>query len=219
MFNKLKKIVILDPYQLYGFGIKMIIEKENDLIVNQITNTSQELIKHVKSDQPDLLIVSSVHYTADIISLLQRIIERFPELSVLLIADPEASYFKSRRGDTVINGVVFCDAKPEKMISAIYAVLAGKEYFPEVILDRKSQKRKYTKRNGNDKESIIFPLLTGRESEILSHFAQGQTYKEIANQLFISVRTVETHKKNIIAKLGLHTKTDIIKYAMVHHVV
>ena len=219
MYPELKKIVIFDPYPLYGLGIKLILEKEKDLYITSLSNTYQELIRHFKSEISDLLIISSIHFTDDIFSLLRRMDDQFPQLPVLLITDHEMVFNEKRMMDSNIKGLVYCNSLPEKLISAIRVLLAGNIFFPDDILDSERKKRKYTSKDCNNKENIDFPKLTERESEILRHFAKGLTYKEIANQLFISSRTVETHKKNIITKLGLHSKTDIIKYAMIHNLI
>lgn len=219
MYPDLKKIVIFDPYPLYGLGIKLILEKEKDFFITSLSKTYKELTRQFRSEKSDLLIISSIHFTDDIFMLLRRIEEQFPELPVLLITDHELNFNGNQLTNTNIKGLIYCNSMPEKLISASRNLLTGKDYFPDDILDPKATKRRYSKRNYNDKEYIDFPKLTDRESEILIHFARGLTYKEIANQLFISSRTVETHKENIITKLGLHSKTELIKYAMMHNLI
>ena len=136
----------------------------------------------------------------------------FPGVPLLLIIAREYSECFKDYIDFGTKGFVYADDSPDELNKAIQVVCSGKEFFKEYVIkywiDADSKTIKKTKRRKSKTNS-----LSPREIEIVKLFCDGLTYREIGKKLFISHRTVETHKNNILKKLKLKSKSEMIKYA------
>jgi DNA-binding NarL/FixJ family response regulator len=217
--NDTFKIVIFDRYPVFGSGIQSVLEKEADLFILKILENSKDLFFYIKAEHPHLLVVDAVHSSDECIPLIRNIKITHPFLAVFVIANRESSLSLDELVNTGVDGLIFGDSRSDEVISAIRAVLHGDNYFPDEV-NRHPILRGLSKvRNNRNKTGILIPRLSPRENEVLKYFAGGLTYKEIGNRLFISPRTVETHKNHIMVKLNLRTKADIVKYALLNRII
>jgi DNA-binding NarL/FixJ family response regulator len=217
--NDTFKIIIFDRYPFFGSGIQSVLEKESDLFILKIIENNKDLFVQIRTELPHLLVVDAVHSSDGCIPLLRNIKITHPFLAVFVIANRESSLFLDELVNTGIDGLIFGDSGTEEVISAIRAVLNGNNYFPDEVNKHPMLRELLQVRNSRNKTGTIIPRLSPRENEVLKHFAGGLTYKEIGNLLFISPRTVETHKNHIMVKLNLQTKVDIIKYALLNQMI
>jgi two-component system, NarL family, response regulator NreC len=213
------KIVIFDRYPVFGMGIQSVLEKESDLFILKIIENNKDLFIQIKTELPHLVVVDAVHSSDGCIPLLRNIKITYPFLSVFVIANRESSLYLDDLVKTGADGIIFGDSAYEEVMSAIRTVLCGKNYFPEEVNKHPKLRELSRVRNISDKEETSIPQLSPREKEVLKHFAEGLTYKEIGELLFISSRTVETHKNHIMAKLNQRTKVDIVKYAFLNRMI
>lgn len=122
--------------------------------------------------------------------------------------------------DLILLGItrfIYQDATPGELIKAVTRAAIGKEYFPSGIVNM--VKDTLVTLPGTSHSSNITHSLTSREATVCKLFCKGLTYKEIGAQLYISPRTVESHKKNILSKLKINSTVDMVKYAMEHHLI
>jgi DNA-binding NarL/FixJ family response regulator len=149
--------------------------------------------------------------------LTKLLIQDNPQSKIIILSalTDEDSVMKAIKAGA--KGYLSKDAGTDELLIAIKSVYNGEEYFGGQI--SKIVFRSYTKLFNQDKHSTESPLLSERETEILKCFADGLTYKETADKLFISPRTVETHKNSIMSKLGLKTLADLIKWAIKNNII
>ena len=212
-------IVIFDRYPVFGLGIKSVLEKESNLFILKIIQNNRELFAQMKKGLPHLLVVNAVHSADGCIPILKNIKIVHPSAVVFVIINRESSLYIEELVNTKVEGLIFGDSQVEEVISAINTVLCGNNYFPEEVNRQTVMQGEIKLRNLRNKTGTLVPKLSPRENEVLKHFAKGLTYKEIGNLLFISPRTVETHKNSIMAKLHLETRAEIIKYAFLNRMI
>jgi len=153
------------------------------------------------------------------IELTQKAIESYPDLNILILSMHMSDEFITNSIEAGAKGYLPKTTSQQELLDAIKKVSTGSEYYntevSEVLL--KSFIRK-TKNASKEKEEPQVQL-TKRELEIIVLFAEGLSNKEIADKLFISIRTVESHKNNIMQKLDLKSTVELVKYAIRHKMI
>lgn len=210
------KILILENFSLFSTGIKSMLEKEEFEVVGEIRQWD-ELFDILKTVTPDVILLDLLHYNNSFIKSLEKLRNGFPKIPVLLIVDEVlADFFK----DFILMGItgfIYGDTSLPELIRAIEKVANGQEYFSGGIL---KVIREMLQSNQVSLQSIRKQnILSSREVEVCRLFCNGLTYKEIGAKLHISSRTVESHKKNILAKLQIKTTAEIVKYAIRYHLI
>lgn len=209
------KIAILDNFPLFTSGLKSILYEVNYFEIIAEAEKHGELIKLIGNSKPDILIFDILHsHNAGLKSL--RILNRkFPNVPVLLIVSEEFSDYFSEYAQFGGKGFIFKEDRGTDLIEAVKTLCRGEIYFPA-----ESRKRYRLAAYKLDKPSINkIHDLTNREITILKLFCRGLTYREIGEKLFISHRTVETHKKNILRKIKAGSKAEMIRYAYHNQIV
>ncbi|MFV0592964.1 MAG: response regulator transcription factor [Draconibacterium sp.] len=206
------KIAILEPFTLLGAGIASILSEEKQCEVLAIAQTKEELIRRLAKSVPDVIIIDIIHGENTGVKPIKRLRRMFPDTPLLLIVSANyADCFEEyiRLG---VKGFVFNTSDAKELVKAIQKLRAGDEYFNNKvwnIFKSSIQLRKH---------KVQEERLSDREVSILKLFSCGMTYKEIGSELNISPRTVETHKRNILAKLKINTTAEMVKYAYRHHI-
>lgn len=207
--NQMIKILIFDPSPIFTFGIKLLVEREKNLLVTGILNKPQEIITQTALLSPDLFIYSSFH-NGDDLSLLRKIRHHYPGLPLLVVVCRNTAYLSDQLAELKVEGIAGSEITPGKFVEAIHQVGNGKKYYSDEIREKHFPDLK-NQANGKNENELHLAKLSKREIEILRKLTAGLTHKEIADQLFISHRTVETHRNKIISKLHLRTTADLIK--------
>lgn len=208
------KIVILENYSLFASGIRSILEQEQEFEVIDEARDLDELLQHVITKTPDVIVLDLLHCQNAGLETLRRLKRVLGGIPVLLITSNEFADCFTEHILMGVKGFIFSDASSAELVKAIKKLTRGGEHFPNQVtkiykqvndLYRKGKRILLGRKN-----------LTDRESAVLRYLCLGLSHKEIGEKLFISPRTVETHKRNILSKLDLSTTADLIKYA-VHH--
>lgn len=207
------KIAILERFTLLGAGIKSILQQLNECDVIIQAETIDGLLKQLKDNTPDVIIVDIVHGDNAGLKSLRKIRRKFSKVPVLLLVNQNYSDCFEEYIRMGVKGFVLSDAKGTDLVEAIHVLKNGGEYFRKKVWDifrSAIQKRKYQKRDQH--------ILSDREVAVLRLFASGLSYKEIGANLNISPRTVESHKRNILSKLKISTTADMVRYAYRNHI-
>ena len=206
------RILMFINSSLLDSGIKSILEKE-EFLLDEVHNWL-EVFDSLKNETPGVILIDFIHFNNSDIDSLKKLRNDFPQIPILLII---YEGFTSTFKDFIligINGIVFSNSPASGLIKAIDSVTNGQVYFPNSILNLfKESTPLFSETSQAQNNSRI---LTNRETAICNLISNGLTNKEIAAELFISPRTVETHKKNILAKLKAKSTADIIKYTIKH---
>lgn len=195
------EVVIAEDHQALIDGIKLSLEMEDDISVIGEANDGEELIQTVRNKRPQVVLTDIRMPKCDGICATKVIHKEFPEIKVIAFSMFDQYEAVQQMKEAGASGYIMKNSPLKKVIEAIRAVAANQTFFDDAII---------TKDQAN-KENI---LLSSREKEILRLIGEGKTSLEIAHQLFISKATVDTHRKNIVKKMNIYGKTDLIRFAV-----
>lgn len=195
------KVALAEDHQSLIDGIKLSLEYEIDITVIGEANDGDALIELVRNKQPQIVITDIRMPKRDGISATKIIKKEFPDTKVIAFSMFDQSEAISQMKLAGANGYIMKNAPLKKLIEAIRTVAKGNTFFDDTI----------TTLDNTSREEII---LSTREREILRLIGEGKTSQEIADELYIGKSTVDTHRKNILKKMSIHGKTDLIRYAV-----
>ncbi|WP_430467691.1 response regulator [Winogradskyella ouciana] len=198
------RLVIAEDHQSLIDGIKLLLEYEEDIEIIGTANDGEALIDLVRLKQPNVVITDIRMPKVDGISATRQIINEFPHTKVLGFTMFDQTDAIQQMLDAGASGYLLKNSPLEEVLKAVRSVYKGNTYFDSNI-------KVEAENNSNEKGKGV---LTKRQIEILGLIAQGKTSREIADELFIGVHTVDTHRKNMIRILGLHGKGELMRYAL-----
>ncbi len=201
------RVVIVDDHPMVAEGIEAILETYGDIEVVGTLANGQDAIDAVEALSPDVMLLDLNMPGVNGLSATEIILERRPQTRILILSMHDSPEYISTALSHGARGYVLKDVPTEEIKIAIDTVMTGGQYLctgAEGSLKPKTA-------GGREP-------LTSREQEILLQLAQGKSNKEVAAVLDISVRTVETHRKNIKRKLGIATTAGLTRYALEHGV-
>jgi two-component system response regulator NreC len=205
------QVMLVDDHAVVRAGLRMMLESEADFDICSEASTASEAIVKTAQDKPDVILMDIGLPDMTGIDATKEIKRAFPEIPVvaLTIHEDEEYFFKML--DAGASGYVPKRAAPEELLSAIRAAYSGEVYlYPSLakllVRDFLSQQQESAANTLNG--------LTAREEEVLALLAEGESNTEIAEKLTISPKTVARHRENIMNKLNLHSRTDLVKYAI-----
>lgn len=209
------KVLVVDDHDLIILAARQIISKVPGMKMVGMASNGEEGYKKVKELRPDVVILDVILPGMDGIELTEIITEEFPETKVVL-------YSASVSEEVIVTGFeagamayVPKNFKPGQLVEAIQTVVKGEHYskgfVSEILIDNFLKTK-------NKKDSPNYKL-TEREIEILQSITQGMTNQKMADNLHISVRTVEAHKSNIMKKLKLGSTAELVVYAIKHKII
>lgn len=204
--NKVKLLVVDDHPMLRGGIVSLLGKTENFEVISEASN-GKEAILRMAEEVPDVVLMDinmdgklDVHTT-------ETISQKWPETKVLAFSMHEEAQVIRRMLKAGAAGYLLKNASHQEMIKAIDTVMSGENYFgPEVV----SIMTQFLTSDGDNKEVS----LSNREKEVLHYVAKEYTNQEISDTINISVRTVETHKRNLIKKLGVKNVVGLVRFAL-----
>lgn len=210
-------VIIVDDCHIIREGLKLLLVKQNYIKVIAEVNKIGELTDVLKNNTPDVILVNLVYKPLQILEDIRGLNIKHPDLSCILLTNQAFDQSILDCIEHGVHGILNIDSKPDEMLAAMLSVSEGEPYIKLPLSRIKSKIIQHA--HNEHPDSLNSSILTERENEILKLFAQGLTYKEIGNQLFISPRTVETHKNNILNKLEIKSVADMIRYAFKHELI
>ncbi|MDI6763097.1 MAG: response regulator transcription factor [Thermodesulfobacteriota bacterium] len=206
------RIVLADDHTIVRQGIKRVIEEKADLTVVGEASDGLELLSLLKILDADLVILDISMPNLRGIEATRELKRIFPDVKVLILTMYKDKELLHHAFSSGADGYVLKEDTDEELHTAIEKIRKGKVYISPRLSEGLTNASAQIRRN------LLFkpPLerLTEREMEILRLIAEGKSNKEIANLLFISIRTVQNHRANIMSKLGIKKTADLIRYAI-----
>jgi two-component system response regulator NreC len=190
----------------------MLLENEDDVEIVGEAGTASEAINAVPKLHPDVVLMDIGLPDISGIDATREIKRLWPQTAIvaLTIHEDEEYFFKMLEAGT--SGYVPKRAAPEELLTAIRVAASGEVYlYPSMA---KLLVKDYLTNDSDDTAREVLNGLTPREQEVLTHLAEGGTNAEIGEQLHISPKTVARHRENIMHKLNLHSRTELVKYAI-----
>lgn len=207
------KVVLADDHQLFRDGLKSILSNVDTIDIIQEVSSGKELINYLQNHYCDVVLTDISMPEITGIEAAKWINDNKPEIKVLILSMHINEAYILNSVKAGVKGYLPKDVSKEELLNAIKKVAGGEEYYANEISNIlfKSYLNK-TKLKAQGRSPKV--ELTQREHEIVKLVAEGFLNKEISDKLSISIRTVDTHKANIIHKLKLKSSIDIVKYAI-----
>ncbi|RME81609.1 MAG: DNA-binding response regulator [Caldilineae bacterium] len=213
------RVMLVDDHALLREGLRRLLEEQKDIEVVAEAADGYEAIRQVETHRPDIVLMDIGMPGISGLDATAMIRERWPDVQVLLLTvhDDEAYLFRALKVGAA--GYVLKEAESSDLVRAIHAVARG-EVFLYPSLTRKLV-QDYLRRSQWDEMEEGSPLeeLTERQRQVLELFASGCSAQEIAEKLVISPYTVQTHLQNIMTRLNLRSRRELIRYAVRHGLV
>jgi len=197
-------IAIAEDHQSFIDGIKLLLEYEEDIEIVGTVNDGEALLDLVRLKQPNVVITDIRMPKKDGITATKKIKKEWPHIKILGFTMFDQKDAIKQMLEAGASGYLLKNSPLEEVLKAVRSVYEGNTYFDANIEIEVE----------NDANKKAKSILTKRQVEILSLVAQGKTSREIADELFIGIHTVETHRKNMIRILGLHGKGELMRYAL-----
>jgi two-component system response regulator NreC len=206
------RLLIVDDHAVVRAGIRMLLEGDPAFEIVGEGENGEDAVRLSKELKPDVILMDVTMPEVDGIEATRQIKAQSPEQAVLALTIHEGADYFFHMLQAGASGYVPKRAAPAELLRAIHVVAEGNVFLePSVAKDLVSD---YLTRVHSGREQGSYDGLTEREREILTHIAADTTNQAIATQLDISVNTVERHRENIMRKLNLHTRTELVKYAI-----
>ena len=206
------RILIVDDHAVVRAGLRMLLEGDPDLEVVGEGETGEDALRLARECRPDVIIMDVTMPGMDGVEATRQIKAEQPEVAVLALTIHEGPDYFFQMLQAGASGYVPKRAAPEDLLQAIRVVAVGNVYLEPHIAKELVEDYLARVQAGTERDS--YDGLTEREREVLTHIAEDCTNQAIANRLNISVKTVERHRENIMRKLNLHTRTELVKYAI-----
>jgi two-component system, NarL family, response regulator NreC len=201
------RIVVCDDHALVRLGLQRLLECEPDLEVVGEAASAGEAIQLVVDEHPEVLLLDIVMPVRSGIDALPDLRRAAPSTKVLMLSMQEDPAYVRRAFAAGASGYVLKDAAGAELVEAIHTVAEGRRYVHPFLGARLASAGA-----GAETTTSRDPL-SEREHQVLRLLALGHTNQEIAKQLFLSLRTVETHRGRIVRKLGVRTRAELVQYA------
>jgi len=202
------RILLVDDHRVVRAGLRMVLESEDGLEVVDEAGDVRDAVFKTRRHTPDLIVLDVMLPDGDGVEAIGTLQAEAPQAKVLILSMEDSGHHVRRAFANGANGYVLKDAAEDELVSAIREVAAGGRYLHPALGARMIQA------DVEERERAAADPLSDREREVLRLLAQGHTNQEIAAQLYISVRTAETHRAHIMQKLGFSTRSELVRYAI-----
>ena len=206
------QLLLVDDHEVVRTGLRMLLDEQPDMVIVGEADTGSDAIKLAEKLKPDVIVMDITLPDMSGIKVSERIKSKYPETAIvaLTIHDDEQYFFEMLQAGA--SGYVPKRAAPEDLISAIRATHSGETYlYPSLA---KALVSDFVGRRSEGSNQETLNGLTAREQEVLEKLAQGLTNEQIAEEFGISKHTVARHRENIMHKLNLHSRSELVKYAI-----
>jgi two-component system response regulator NreC len=201
-------IVLADDHTVVRSALRMLLEAEPDIEVVAEAGTAEDALRYVRGHRPTVLILDLDMPGRPSLEVLPEIIEASPETGVVILTMRSEPEFAREALKAGVRGYVLKEAADAELVQAVRSASAGETYL-QPALGVKLATACEEQTGG----------LSEREMGILELIALGHTNAEIADQLFLSIRTVESHRANIQSKLDLGSRAELVRYALDHGII
>lgn len=206
------KLMLADDHLVVRSGLRMLLESKPDMEIVGEAESGREAVEKVKVLHPDVILMDIQMPDMNGIDATERIKTVSPQTAVLALTMHEDDHYFFEMLHAGASGYVPKRAAPDELINAIRTVSEGQVFLYPSLASRLVQD--YLKRAEAGDYPMVQDDLTPRELEVLTLIAGGMTNAQIAEELVISVKTVDRHRENIMRKLNMHSRIDLVKYAL-----
>jgi DNA-binding NarL/FixJ family response regulator len=204
----MNKLLIVDDHRIFTDGIRFLIEHTTDLEVTGVLHQGKEVIEFLSRNAVDMILLDIDLPDLSGFDVAKLVKQSHSDIRILALSMLDDLGSMERMNQAGAKGFCIKSDGREEVFKGIQRIREGGTYWPQRYLN--------IRKNGLEKVSEL--TLTSRETEIIPLITSGLTTTEIAEKLFISIRTVETHRKNIYRKLNIHSNVELARYAGKHKI-
>jgi len=202
------RVLVVDDHAVVRSGLRLLLDAEDDIETVGEAGNMQDAVLRARSLKPDVILMDVVMPGASGIEATPAVLKEVPEASVLVLSMQDDPSYVREAFAAGASGYVLKEAADEEVVGAVREVAGGGRYVHPTLGAR------MVAAEAEERARAEADPLTEREREVLTLLALGHTNQEIAKTLFLSVRTVETHRAHIMQKLRLSTRAELVRYAM-----
>jgi two-component system response regulator NreC len=206
------RVLIADDHKIMLAGLRSLLEKQADFEVVAEADNGRRAVQKAQETSPDVVVMDVSMPDLNGIEATVQIVESLPGTRVIALSMHSDKRFVMGMLRAGASGYLLKDCASQELATAIHQVAGGKKYLsPEitgVVIDD------FLLGHAAAEVSTAKSLLSAREREVLQLIAEGWSTKQIASHLYVSIKTIETHRRQIMHKLDLHTIADLTKYAI-----
>lgn len=206
------KIIIADDHQMLVDGIKSLLKGEKKLEVIGVANNGSVALELIEKNQPDILLTDINMPVMSGVELTKKVRAKFPKIKIIALSMFGDQHAITEMLDAGVSGYILKNTGKEELLNAIQTVFDGGVFYSREVSDQMM-------RSLTDKSKSEAAILTTREIEIVKLIAKECSNIKIAEELFISERTVETHRKNIFRKTNTKSVVGLLNYAREHRII
>jgi two-component system response regulator NreC len=204
------KVVVVDDHAVVRSGLRLLLDAHEDIEVVGEAGNAKDAIFRARALKPDVMLLDVVMPGESGIEALPQLLKESPETRVLVLSmQDDPSYVREAFGAGA-SGYVLKEAADEEVVSAVREIANGGRYVHPSLGAR------MVAAEATERAAAEADPLSEREREVLRLLALGHTNQEIAQELYISVRTAESHRAHIMQKLRLTTRAELVRYALSH---
>lgn len=215
----MKRILLVDDHEVVRKGLRSLLTGSPDWEVCAEAADGMQAVSLALTEKPDLIVMDINMPAMSGIEATREILARLPETRVLILSAFESANLIREMLASGARGYVLKSDVGEDLVRAVEALASGGIYFTSGVSDYVLQQSRRTANPAASPETAEHAPLTRREVEVLQQLAEGRSNKEIANALNIAVRTVETHRANLMMKLNAHSLSDLVRFAIQHQII
>lgn len=208
---KLIRVLLADDHTIVREGLRLLLASQQDMQVVGEADNGRDVLVLVETLQPDLVVLDLSMPGLNGLQVTQRIKERWPSIKVVALTVHEDESYLRQMCQARADGYVLKRSAGDELVLAIHTVAGGGVHYDGALA---SQALAAQVNEAGGRGENHGPELSERERAVLIMFAWGYSNKEIAAELNISVKTIETYRARIAEKLGLHSRTELVRYAL-----
>ncbi|MFI3269251.1 MAG: response regulator transcription factor [Rikenellaceae bacterium] len=210
-----RRVILVDDHALFRGGLRGLLERYADVEVVGEASDGDEFLAMIETTPADIVFmdISMERISGDVAT--EQALARFPGLKIITLSMFGDEYYYSRMVRAGAKGFLLKNSDIKEVVAAIESVSDGGDYFSQELLES----LRTTMHDNTNTEQLNSDVLSSRESEILVGVCQGLSNQEIAEKLFISKRTVDKHRANIMEKTGCKNTANLVVYAIRNHLV
>jgi two-component system, NarL family, response regulator NreC len=204
------RTVVVDDHAVVRAGLRLVLDAETDIEVVAEAADARQAIFEARAHRPDVILLDVVMPGRSGIEAIPDLLEEAPEAKVLVLSMQDDPAYVREAFDAGASGYVLKEAADAEVVAAVREVASGRHYVHPTL------GACFVAAEAEERAREEEDPLSEREHEILRLLALGHTNQEIASQLYLSVRTVETHRAHIMQKLRISTRAELVRYALEH---
>ncbi len=205
------RVLLVDDHAIVREGLRLVLAAEPDIDVIAEAGDGREALDLVERLNPEVVVMDIAMPNLNGLEATTQIRRRFPQIHVVILTMHENELYFNQILKAGATGCVLKRSMGRELVTAIQAAARGENYFSPTVATKVFQ---HYQQLLHQPESKSGETLTEREREILQLIAEGNTNREIAEMLTLSIKTVQAHRSNLMDKLGAHDRTDLVKYAI-----